>query len=306
MAESSPPPSRFGWLLKILINPAERRPRAGWRILFQMLLYYILVTMLGVGLGIALIGASQPDIKQLAMFGQVVALLAVLLSVYITCGYLDQRPLLNLGLRFDRRRLTDLLAGTGIAAVLMLAIFSLHWLIPGVMTLAPAALTELPGTDLAAEVGFYLALFVIVAVSEELLARGYWLVNLKEGLNAPLAVLLSSLAFGALHLDNPGATWLAGLNISLAGALFAFATLRSGSLWLAIGLHFGWNFFEGVIFGFPVSGLAIPGLLAPQVSGPDWLTGGKFGPEGGVLLLPALLIGFALVVLYTRFISKEN
>ena len=78
------------------------------------------------------------------------------------------------------------------------------------------------------------------------------------------------------------------------------AYLRTGQLWLSIGLHIGWNFFEGVVFGFPVSGLDIYRLIRHQIQGPEIWTGGAFGPEAGLIVLPALVIGAVLIYLYTR------
>jgi membrane protease YdiL (CAAX protease family) len=81
---------------------------------------------------------------------------------------------------------------------------------------------------------------------------------------------------------------------------FAYAYLRTRQLWLPIGLHIGWNFFEGTIFGFPVSGTTSYQLIHQSVSGPEIITGGAFGPEAGLILLPALLLGTAMVIILTR------
>jgi hypothetical protein len=84
------------------------------------------------------------------------------------------------------------------------------------------------------------------------------------------------------------------------GLLFAWAVIRTGRLWLAIGLHFGWNLFEGLVFGFPVSGLATVTLIQTTVDGPTLWTGGEFGPEAGLVVLPALAAGAVAIGLATR------
>ena len=80
----------------------------------------------------------------------------------------------------------------------------------------------------------------------------------------------------------------------------AYGWLRTGRLWLSIGLHIGWNFFEGAVFGFSVSGLEIPSLIHQRVSGPLLITGGAFGPEAGFIILPAIIIGALVIRFYTR------
>jgi membrane protease YdiL (CAAX protease family) len=142
--------------------------------------------------------------------------------------------------------------------------------------------------------------FALVGWYEELLARGYWLQNLSEGLNRPLAVLVSSSVFAVGHAGNPNVTWVALLGLVGAGLLLAWAYLRTGRLWLAMGIHFGWNFFEGPVFGFPVSGVETMPLLEITVSGPALWTGGQFGPEAGLVLLPALALSALAIGLATR------
>jgi membrane protease YdiL (CAAX protease family) len=117
-----------------------------------------------------------------------------------------------------------------------------------------------------------------------------------------LGVLLSSGVFSLLHLVNPNAESIGfvAVGLFLAGVFLAFGYLRTRQLWLPIGLHIGWNFFEGVIFGFPVSGLEYYQLTRITVVGPQYWTGGAFGPEAGLVLIPGLILGFILVFFYTR------
>jgi hypothetical protein len=139
-----------------------------------------------------------------------------------------------------------------------------------------------------------------VGFQEELLSRGYHLQNLAAGTSLPIGVTLSSAVFALLHLRNPSASWLSTIGIFLAGIFFAYAWVRTRRLWLPIGLHIGWNFFEGIIFGFPVSGLETFRLLRHSIVGPILATGGPFGPEAGLIVLPALALGTGILYLYTR------
>ena len=140
------------------------------------------------------------------------------------------------------------------------------------------------------------------AVFEELLARGVVFRVLEEGLGSWLALLLSAAIFGGLHGHNPGATILSTLAIALeAGVLLAAAFVQRRTLWLPIGLHFGWNFTEGGIFGASVSGFTAHGWLRSDFHGAAWLSGGAFGPEASlVAVLLCGAAGCALLIVAAR------
>lgn len=103
------------------------------------------------------------------------------------------------------------------------------------------------------------------------------------------ALLLSAAIFGGLHAFNPGATAAGVVSTALAGVLLGAVFVATRRLWLPIGLHTGWNFGEGAIFGTPVSGLdGIPGVIAGTLKGPDVLTGGPYGPEASIVAVVVL------------------
>ena len=133
------------------------------------------------------------------------------------------------------------------------------------------------------EVLLFLFIFIMVGWQEELLSRGYHLQTIASGTNLFWGTIISSAVFGALHLSNPNATWISAAGIFFAGLFLASAYIWTKQLWLSIGLHIGWNFFEGVVFGFPVSGLSIYPLINIKVDGPIIWTGGAFGPEAGLI-----------------------
>jgi uncharacterized protein len=154
-------------------------------------------------------------------------------------------------------------------------------------------------------------LFVCVGFYEELVFRGYQLRNAAEGLNSSslgprgavlLAWALSSAFFGFLHAANPSATILSTANVALAGLMLGCGYVLTGELAIPIGLHVTWNFFQGTVFGFPVSGLRIGGatFLSIEQGGPDLWTGGPFGPEGGLLAPAAMALGIVLTALWVR------
>jgi membrane protease YdiL (CAAX protease family) len=145
--------------------------------------------------------------------------------------------------------------------------------------------------------------FALGAALEELLFRGVLFRLIEEWTGTWIALAISAALFGAAHALNPGATWASSLAIALeAGVLLGAAFVVTRNLWFPIALHFAWNFLEGPIYGTQVSGRAFGSdLLVSQISGPVWLTGGKFGPEAGAAaIVTCLIAAVALLVHATR------
>jgi len=142
-------------------------------------------------------------------------------------------------------------------------------------------------------------LFLFAAAAEEILFRGYPLQTLTRARLAWLGVLLTSVPFAAVHLKNPNAVpGFTFVNTALAGLWLAAAYLRTRSLWLPIGLHWAWNWAQASLLGLPVSGIqriAPAPLLQAVNAGPDWLTGGSYGIEGGAACTVALLISTLVI-----------
>lgn len=142
--------------------------------------------------------------------------------------------------------------------------------------------------------GFFL--FFLVAVCEEVVFRGVLFRLIDDRWNTTVALLVSALVFGAAHFINPGATWWSSLAIAVeAGLLLGAAYKFSGNLWLPIGIHWIWNYVQGYVLGFAVSGIPVGSkILSPVISGSDLLTGGVFGAEASVI---SVGIGLILAVI---------
>jgi membrane protease YdiL (CAAX protease family) len=151
-----------------------------------------------------------------------------------------------------------------------------------------------------AQVGRTVAVLAPAALAEEVVFRGVPLVLLAGVFGRPAAVAVTSLVFGAAHLSNPNVTVLAVANIALAGAFLAAAFYAPGGIWTAWGAHLGWNGMLAALDA-PVSGLPflIP-LLDYDPDGPAWLTGGSFGPEGGLFATLALALAIAVTARWAR------
>jgi uncharacterized protein len=137
------------------------------------------------------------------------------------------------------------------------------------------------------------------AIGEELLFRGAIFRISEEWLGTTAALIISAVLFGTAHALNAGATPIGVGAIALeAGVLLGVAYSASRSLWLPIGMHFGWNFTEGGVFGTTVSGGQSHGLVTVTLSGPAQLTGGAFGPEASIAAVLVCLVAAALLGIY--------
>lgn len=164
--------------------------------------------------------------------------------------------------------------------------------------------TTPPGSWLNAA-AFDVAFFLLAAAMEELVVRGYLFSLMRRRWGWKTAVIATSLLFGTLHLFNPGADFTSMLNVTLAGLFLAIVLLVTKSLYAAIAAHFAWNWTMAAIFHSVVSGAAIPAPNYATVdNGPDWLTGGVWGPEGGAAATAAMLI--LIVFLYRKRLARAE
>ena len=146
----------------------------------------------------------------------------------------------------------------------------------------------------------WMVLFIFVGFLEEFLFRGYAQFTLADGVGFWPAALLLSVAFGAVHLRNPGEDWLGAASVGLTGLLFAFVLRRTGNLWMAVGWHAAFDFGETFLFSVPNSGAQFRGhLSAASLHGPAWLTGGTPGPEASVFSFA--ILGLAAVVVHKLY-----
>jgi hypothetical protein len=147
--------------------------------------------------------------------------------------------------------------------------------------------------------------FFLVAVFEEILFRGVLFRLIDDRWNTGAALIVSSLAFGAMHLFNTGATLWSAVAIAIeAGLVLGAAYKCSGTLWLPIGIHWAWNYVQGNVLGFAVSGSPVEDkIFSSIISGPDWLTGGIFGAEASV---PAVGVGLVLAIILLANCKRDR
>lgn len=253
--------------------------RVGWRLLL------FLVLMSGMGLGVfsllphAL--ATTPVVSSMVPF------VVVLLVTWALTRLVNHKPLSAVGLWVHRQSGREFGIGLLLGFLMMSGIAIIEVLL-GTVHLTWRGLG--PG-EVTGALGLSLVTFAFSAMFEELLFRGYLFQTLMQGVTFLPALIIMSVLFGIAHAQNPGATVLSTANVVLAGIWLSFAYLKTRSLWLPFGLHLSWNFSQTSVYSFPTSGFAFNDrrLFYSSQSGPEWLTGGDFGPEGGILATIALI-----------------
>lgn len=295
-------------LNQVFINPFGRL-RSGWRLLIFLLIFSLLSILLGATAN----KASQLAIRWVPSRGvahylenlmiRLVLLVASLVAGYICTRWLEGLPWRSLGLSPHARWARDLCVGSliGIASLALATLIA---------TAGGGLSFTISGRGVLLQVGqtlvFSAVLFIIAALVEEALFRGYPLQTMTRAGLITLGALLTSTAFAAVHIENPNfKSGLPVLNLLLAGIWLAVAYLRTRSLWFPLGVHWAWNWALGSLFGLPVSGitdLAPHPLLHGTDLGPAWLTGGSYGIEGGVACTITLVIS-TIFVWRTRLVS---
>ncbi|AHY47934.1 CAAX protease self-immunity [Rubrobacter radiotolerans] len=298
----------------IFVERERRRPRAFWRLLVQFSVFFLLSAfgVLLVGTPAVLLGGTSTAAADafFYMSTSIVSLLTLFASLALAARFLDRRRFRDYGFNLDRGWFLDLGFGALLGAALMAGIFLVQ-LAFGWITVTGTFDSGFEGVPFAIGILPPLVIFLCVGVWEESFSRGYQLKNIAEGLNYPAlgpkgaviaAWIITSAVFGLLHLGNPNASLLSSFNIALAGILLGVGYVLTGELAIPIGIHITWNFFQGNVFGFPVSGLTGIGgsFVTVEQGGPDLWTGGEFGPEAGLLDPIAVALGSLAIFLWVR------
>ncbi len=244
------------------------RLRLGWRLLFFALLMFT-------------VGAVSTFVLPTGRLAGSVAILLGSVGAGVLVLALDGRRAGALGFHVVPAAATETMLGLALGLAVAGVVLALIAVAGGIEWASePGTLLGWAGGALGA-----LAFLALPAAAEEALLRGYPLQALAEAWGPAWAIALTAIAFGALHLGNPGVTPLATLNIAVAGVFLGVVYLKTLSLWWATGTHLGWNWAQGYLADAPVSGLELMDapLYEGVVRGPAWLGGGSFGPEGSLV-----------------------
>lgn len=287
------------------VNPRERRLRSGWRI-----------TVAAVAVAVVAVG--------------VFSLATSTIGGQILWNTLATAVLVPVAWLIDRRVIADLgLGGSGwwrnlgfgllLGVVMTTVVFGLE-LAAGLITVSGTFVTEstfgLTAPSFWPALAATLAMFLAVGVGEEVVFRGYLFTNLAEGLNGlgpigpraaiGVSAVATSAIFGVVHLGNPNATLVSAFNITAVGVFFAATYVATDDLGIPIGIHITWNFSLSAVYGFPVSGISAPATLVDvRQTGDPLVTGGRFGPEAGLVVYVALAVAAVLTWWWVRRYQGE-
>lgn len=290
--------------------------RSGWKIAIVLGISYGIQIIFGIIAGIVMVitlmtsgniniqnpalsldTASSPVITYVS---QAIGIIVTLAAVYMVLRLIEKKRLKDIGLINIRKGIKHLSYGLLFGAISMTLIFIILLVTKNIEVTNSFTQPQFSWSTLTG-----LIVFIFVGLNEELFARGYCMMVLSQTGKRWVPVVVSSIIFSAMHLGNPNVKILGLLNIFLVGILFAYMVVKTNNIWMAIGYHITWNYFQGNIFGFPVSGLDSTGLYGIKVINDNLLTGGAFGPEAGVLTSIVIIAGIIALKFYKSGSSIE-
>ena len=273
--------------------------KSGWlRSLLFFLSFFIIIALFDI-IGIAIVSVfseygfeefiSDPELimqNKMMLLMMICQLMGTLFTVWIFQKFISKEKFISIGLDFINYKndfYQGLAVGTGLISI-------------GFFTLIILNLTSIDLTYFSIyDQIFYFFLFIVVSLNEEIAIRGYILHNLSQSFNKYIALIISSFVFMGMHLGNPNIGVLPLMNLFLAGIFLGVYRIHKNNLWFPIGAHLMWNYLQGPIYGFEVSGNKINSLFEQKLNGHELLTGGNFGYEGSIILTVFLIISIFLM-----------
>ena len=285
----------------VLIGPTGLR--AGWRLLIFLLM---LVAMGAVARAIIIrflipAGFAPDELTPLSVAVQDAIFVPIVAVAAGVMSKIEGRKIGQYGLPFKPGLMKHLWLGLWIGFLASSATVLIIYLLHGLQIASPA----IQGTTMLASAAAWGGAFLLAAIAEEFLFRGYAQFTLTTGMGFwPAAAVLSAL-FGLGHLSNKGEDILGGLSVVSFGLLLCLFLQRTGTLWCAVGFHLGYDWGQTFFYGLPNSGLTPShNLFRVTLNGPQWLTGGTVGPEASVicpLVLAVVAIWFSLTHREARY-----
>ena len=228
------------------------------------------------------------------------------LLVFFRVKVIEKRSFSSIGFNKNnwlKKYSLGFLIGLAMMSIIVLILFPFGYITVEKNPIQPVGISAI------ASVLVILFVWIIQGATEEIVTRG-WLLNvLSTKYNIGVGLLISSTLFGLMHLTNPNVNYIAVINIILVGLFYGLYVIKTNDLWAVCGMHSAWNFAQGNIFGFKVSGLdvSVGSLIDLNLVGSDFVTGGIFGPEAGITATFILLasIGILLFIDKKRYFSNK-
>ncbi|MDR1169973.1 MAG: CPBP family intramembrane metalloprotease, partial [Prevotellaceae bacterium] len=279
------------------ITPENRKPLLkGWIRALLIIIPFIIVTAVMQLIGYLLLGLDIAD-ESVTMTETTVLRIIVtagtLLIVFIFTHYIDRADFKSLGFQLKDFR-KNMLLGIVMGALIMAIGFCILFMLDEIRVTAVTYDTYKLLTSVV--------LFSVVAFGEELIMRGYILNNLLQSMNKYVALALSSVIFSIMHIFNPNFDMMSFVSIVLAGLMLGISYIYTKNLWFPVALHFSWNFFQGTVFGFKVSGQEIYSVIIQHPTENNILSGGEFGFEGSIV--SQIFIVIATLAIW--MLAKQN
>ena len=223
------------------------------------------------------------------------------LLVFFRVKVIEKRSLSSIG--FNKNNWLKKYSLGFLIGLVMMSIIVLILLSFGYITVEKNPI-QLVGISAISSILVILFGWIIQGATEEIVTRG-WLLNvLSTKYNIGVGLLISSTLFGLMHLTNPNVNYIAVINIILVGLFYGLYVIKTNDLWSVCGMHSAWNFAQGNIFGFEVSGLdiSVGTLIDLNLVENDFITGGVFGPEASIVATFVLLLSIIILL----FINNTN
>lgn len=258
----------------------------GWQRVLLIIVPWIIVIGISQVIGLAISGGNIMDPgAELSLYQEVIIMAVTLIGsallIWLFRSKIDRASFVTLGFQLKKRG-RDVLLGLLVGLLMMGLGFGL------LILLKKISIDHISFNAMEFILSFLL--FVLVAFNEEIFLRGYVLNNLMLSMNRYLALFISSIAFSLLHLFNPHFSTLTFFVILLSGIILGISYIYTRNLWFPIALHFSWNFFQGTVFGFNVSGQDVYSVINQRRPYDDLINGGAFGFEGSLLSIVFILI----------------
>lgn len=296
------------YLKRSVLFQQQKTEKSKWNIPLIIAVYFIL-WLVGLGLGRLL---AQVFFNAIGLTDNANGTLILAFRKLIVCGtqiiiffswvkFVEKRPASSVG--FQAKNPFGCYITGFVIGLCTISMVTLTLVLTGMITFQFA---ELDYSYIIINLGIIAIGWIIQSASEEIAIRGWLIPSLEEKCTPVMAISITAIIFGILHLFSAGVTVLSFINLILSGIFFACYAIVNGNIWGVCGLHFAWNFALGNIYGLPVSGFAKNGekIFKTQQVGSVIFTGGDFGPEGGLVTTIILLIAIAILILKLKKDSK--